>query len=358
MLHTKRAQPSDEEAGANAHSKTHHKRGRFKNIWGDDLGSGNPLNTASKILGFWTGTFTRPGLPSKSELAKLFPLAERDVKTIESPPRGAVATTWIGHSSFLVQMGGANILTDPVFSSRAEPLPYTGPWRYAPLPFEIEELPRIDIVVISHSHYDHLDLGSVRKLGNGPRWFVGLGLKKWFKDEGITNVVEMDWWEEQPSGIPGVKIACTPCKHWSARTPLDAMKSLWASWCVLCDDGTRFFFAGDTALCPVFKEIGDKYGPFTTSTIPIGAFRPREFFKTHHASPEDAVQIHLDVKSEWSVGCHWGTLRQKAHEHIMEPPNALEAELRRRSIDQGSFQVVKHGETRVVWPGTRKPGGG
>lgn len=126
---------------------------------------------------------------------------------------------------------------------------------------------------------------------------------------------------------------------------------LWASWCLRSKkDGTSVFFAGDTALCPAFEEIGKSYGPFTCAAIPIGAYLPRNFFKTHHASPEDAVQIHMDVKSELSIGCHWGTFRQKALEHVADPPRLLAAELCRLDMSSEDFCVMKHGETKVARP--------
>lgn len=182
--------------------------------------------------------------------------------------------TWIGHASFLVSVGGATFLTDPVFSSRASPLPFVGPWRYAPLPFGIDRLPKIDFVVISHSHYDHLDLASVLELSkhSNPLWCVGLGLGEWFREQGIDNVKELDWWQSFECGVETrkVTVTATPCQHWSARTPFDRMKTLWCSWHVQGPEGS-FFFAGDTALCPAFKEIRQRLGSPTVAAIPVCA---------------------------------------------------------------------------------------
>ncbi|EKX49246.1 hypothetical protein GUITHDRAFT_93321 [Guillardia theta CCMP2712] len=321
---------------------------------------------AFKVLKFMYESKTkRASLPSQEELDKYLPLSQTNWNLISAPPPSSITLTWIGHSSFLVQIGGLNFLTDPVFSNRASPVPFMGPWRYAKLPFGVEKLPKIDFVVISHSHYDHLDLDTVRKLGNGPVWYVGLGLKEWFLGEGITNVVEMDWWQSVKFGKSNVEvedsepwllalsssllqITCTPCQHWSARTPFDACKTLWCSWVVRDAGGPTFFFAGDTAHCPVFEEIRRRVGKIHCSLIPIGAYLPRKFMKDHHASPEDAVQIHLALGSSWSVGCHWGTLRQKALEHVLDPPKVVQAELERRKMKPTDFEVMKHGETRGI----------
>ena len=279
-------------------------------------------------------------LPGKAELARLFPLGRTDWDAVNKPDPACTTVTWIGHASFLVSVGGATFLTDPVFSSRASPLPFVGPWRYAPLPFGVAELPPIDFVLISHSHYDHLDLGSVLQLGNGPVWYVGLGLGSWFKAQGITNVVELDWWHsvEHRVGGSSVKVTATPSQHWSARTPFDRMTTLWCSWHVQ-GAHSSFFFAGDTALCPAFRQIRQRLGPPTVAALPIGAYLPRQFMRHHHASPQDAVEIHEDLGAQWSVGCHWGTLRQKALEHVAQPPRDLAAELARKGLPHSVFEV-------------------
>jgi L-ascorbate metabolism protein UlaG (beta-lactamase superfamily) len=172
----------------------------------------------------------------------------------------------------------------------------------------------------------------VLQLGNRPVWYVGLGLGQWFRDQDITNVKEMDWWQSAEHSLPSggkVTVTATPCQHWSARTPFDRMKTLWCSWHVQ-GPHSSFFFAGDTAMCPAFQQIRKRVGAPTVAAIPIGAYLPRDFMRHHHVSPEDAVQIHEDLGAQWSVGCHWGTLRQKALEHVAQPPRDLAAELERR----------------------------
>ncbi|KAF9145464.1 hypothetical protein BGX30_008681 [Mortierella sp. GBA39] len=239
---------------------------------------------------------------------------------------GQITTTWLGHACFLVQVDGVNILFDPVFSDRCSPSQLAGPKRITPPPCKLDELPRIDIVVISHNHYDHLDLTTIQRLQNDhkPFFYVPLGNKAWFHSIGIKDkVTECDWTE-------GVK-------------------------------PTKVFFGGDTGYryvpkgadenamphCPAFKEIGDRIGPFDLSMIPIGAYSPRWFMSPIHCSPEDAVRVHEDIKSKRSVGMHWGTWIL-TDEDVSEPPKRLEAEMKSRGHDPNSFNVVSIGETLVV----------
>lgn len=190
-----------------------------------------------------------------------------------------VRVTWLGHATVLVEMEELVFLTDPIFSSRASPSQYLGPKRFRHPPCTIGQLPPIDAVLISHNHYDHLDYGSVAALnerfGNELRWFVPLGLLDWMQKCGCENVIELDWWEE--NCVPGhdeVTFVFTPAQHWCKRTLLDDNKVLWGSWSVL-GPWNRFFFAGDTGYCSVFKEIGKRFGPFDLAAIPIGAYEPR-----------------------------------------------------------------------------------
>ena len=160
------------------------------------------------------------------------------------------------------------------------------------------------------NHYDHLDLGSVKALharfGHALAWYVPLGLRPWFKSRGITNVTELDWWQEAAHGGSGVRVALTPAQHWSIRTPWSKKQSLWGGWAVL-GPRLRFWFTGDTGYCNVFPEIGERLGPFDLSLIPTGAYEPRWFMKPQHTDPGEAVAIHQEVRSMRSVACHLAT---------------------------------------------------
>ncbi|KAL4612710.1 N-acyl-phosphatidylethanolamine-hydrolyzing phospholipase D-like [Arapaima gigas] len=273
-------------------------------------------------------------------------------KPHESGQTGAgLRVTWLGHASVLVEMDGLVVLTDPVFSQRASPVQFAGPRRFRGPPCSVAQLPKVHAVLISHTHYDHLDARSVAALnarfGGELRWFVPLGLLDWMQRCGCENVIELDWWEE--NCVPGhdeVTFVCTPCQHWCKRTPLDDNRVLWGSWAVL-GPSNRFFFAGDTGYCSAFQEIGQRFGPFDLAAVPIGAYLPRDFLKPQHVDPEEAVQIHLDLRARRSVGIHWGTFAL-AHEYYLEPPVRLREAAERNGLKEEDFFVLHHGESRLL----------
>ncbi len=228
--------------------------------------------------------------------------------------------TWIGHATVLVQYQGINVLTDPIFSERASPFSFMGPKRATPPSLSIDQLPPIDFVVISHNHYDHLDAYTVKTLGDQATWLVPLGYKQWFADQGVSNVVEFDWWNTHKIGAASV--TATPSQHWSGRSLTDRYNALWASWSVQIGE-FKFWFAGDTGYNDkIFKEIGERFGSFDLALIPVGGYDPRWFMKEMHVNPEEAVQLHTDIRSNYSVGIHWGTFPLTS-EPIDEPPTRL-----------------------------------
>ncbi|BFZ10582.1 hypothetical protein BsWGS_13621 [Bradybaena similaris] len=290
-------------------------------------------------------------IPNKEELDKTLPVMVPDLSEFSSSPVTGIRHMWIGHASSLVQFDGITLLTDPIFSDRCSPSQWFGNKRYRPPPCRIEDLPQVDFVLISHNHYDHLDHNSIlalnKRFGDQLKWYVPMGLKKWMNDCEVKNVVELSWWQEHvPDGHSDVKIVSTPCQHWCKRTPTDTNKVLWTSWCVV-GPKHRFYFAGDTGYCPGFKQIGKRYGPFTLSTIPIGAYHPRSFLSPQHVDPVQAVDIHNDVLSQKSVGIHWGTFAL-SYEFYLEPREAVKEELQKRGMDPESFITVNHGEIIVV----------
>jgi N-acyl-phosphatidylethanolamine-hydrolysing phospholipase D len=253
--------------------------------------------------------------------------------------------TWIGHATVLVQTDGLNILTDPQWSERASPVSWGGPRRLSPPGLAFEHLPRIDVVLISHDHYDHLDLATVKRLAaaHNPLFLVPLGLKAWFADNGMTRVEELDWWQERAHGA--VKFVCVPAQHFSQRTLRDANRRLWASWAVLSPQ-RRFYFSGDTGYFTGFRDAGERLGPFDVAALAIGAYLPAEIMKYVHLTPEEAVQAFLDLKARTLLCIHWGTF-DLAEEPLDEPPRRMQAEIQRRNIDSSRAWIFEIGETRA-----------
>jgi N-acyl-phosphatidylethanolamine-hydrolysing phospholipase D len=260
--------------------------------------------------------------------------------------RSARSVTWLGHASVLVQTSGLNIVTDPVFSERVSPVQFAGPKRMVPLAITLDQLPEIDIVLISHNHYDHLDRASVKQLdarAKGNTLFVvPLGLKKWFANEGITNVREMDWWESFTH--KGSTIHFTPAQHWSKRTLWNANHTLWGSF-VVQDRDWKFLYISDSGYSQDFKDIGAKLGPFDFAAIPIGAYEPRWFMRAQHCDPEEAVQIMRDVRAKEAMGVHWGTFIV-TDEPLDEPPKRLAQVLAAQNVPTAQFRAWAHGETK------------
>jgi N-acyl-phosphatidylethanolamine-hydrolysing phospholipase D len=216
---------------------------------------------------------------------------------------------------------------------------------------DISDLPEIDAVIISHDHYDSLDSASVLALSKHNRqryltFIVPLGMKDWFDDLDLDSirVVELDW--GQSHKINTVSFTAEPSQHWSKRGLFDSYQRLWASWVIEGKDN-RIFFAGDTGYAKHFKNIGDKYGQFDLALLPIGAYEPRWFMKNHHVNPEEAVKIHLDIRSRHSVAMHWGTFIL-TDEPLDEPPGKLAEALIKHRIDESDFEVYQHGETRFL----------
>lgn len=340
--------------GLEAFLPPHHKASktlfgsRFDNPW-----STWEERTFSDVLK-WTRERHKSGIPTGGYLsycrsptaedwAAAFPLAVPDVQALESPATNAVQALWIGHATVLVQLEGLTFLTDPVFEDRCSPLPFLGPGRVVAPALDLSDLPTVDAVLISHNHYDHLCKRSIRKLhsrfGNKLRFYVPLGLARWFHKLDITNVVELDWWEEVEH-IPNVRIIFTPAQHWSIRKPWDRKATLWGGWAICAS--TSFWFAGDTGYAPVFKEIGERLGPFDLAAIPTGAYSPRWFMKPQHVDPIEAVMIHQDVQSKRSIAIHCLCF-PLTDEPMDEPISLLEEAVDEAGLSKDSFVTLKIG---------------
>lgn len=266
----------------------------------------------------------------------------------------APVVTWLGHVSMLLQVAGLNVLIDPTLASHAGPLGRFGAQRRVPPPLAPEQLPRIDAVLVSHNHYDHLcsaTLARLRAAGQSPRFIVPLGLKDWFLRRGMEDTVELDWWESVELA-PGVCVHFTPAQHWSRRSLNDTNASLWGGYLLEWSRSDaagpwRFLFPGDTGYSDDFKAIRQRIGVVDFLALPIGAYLPRDFMKPMHVNPADAVQLMLDVQARQAMGVHWGTfaLTQEAFDH---PPRDLAAALAERGVPAERVWLMRHGETRAI----------
>jgi len=228
---------------------------------------------------------------------------------------------WIGHSTVLINIEGALILTDPMFSKYAAPFRWFGPKRFFNSPIKVEELPFLDAVLISHNHYDHLDKESILQLnGITKKFIVPLGVGSNLKSWGITSskIIEKNWWDIFELNSK-VKIITTPAQHFSGRGLFDRNKSLWASF-VIKSENHSIYFGGDSGYFPGYKEIGEKYGPFEITILPIGAYN--KMWKSIHTNSQEAVQAHIDLKGDLLLPIHWGTFNLALHSWI-EPVEEL-----------------------------------
>ena len=249
--------------------------------------------------------------------------------------------TWLGHASFLIQLDGVNILTDPNWSERASPVSFAGPRRLVPPGIRFEDLPPIHAVIISHDHYDHLDEATVLRLAreHRPRFFVPLGLAAWLADRGVENVVERDWWER--AELRGVTFVCTPAQHSSGRGLHDQNERLWASWAVL-GAARRLYFAGDTGYYPGLKEIA-RLGPFDLALLPIGGYSRLDGGHPNHLNPEEAVRLFEDLGARLMVPMHWGTFDLN-REPADEPPARLRAAALAAGVER-RIEPLRPGQT-------------
>ena len=268
------------------------------------------------------------------------------------PPRvgpGELRVPFINHATTLVQIDGINILTDPVWSDRVGPVSFLGPTRVRPPGIRFEDLPEIDVVVVSHNHYDHLDIPTLRRVGeaHNPRFFVGLGNAPILHKERIGNVVELDWWQTVELRN-GVKLTAVPAQHGSNRGMADRNRTLWAGY-VFEGEGGYVYFAGDTGFGPHFTGIRERFGSPRLAILPIGAFRPEWFMHPVHVSPPEAVQAHLVLGAYRSVGMHFGTFRM-ADDGQDEPVQKLVSARAREGVHEDHFWILDFGEGRDVPP--------
>lgn len=336
-------------------ARPHHTPEGFKN---------NYLGSVTKSQGdFFRWQYQRlvDGLPKPPQTPT--PTLLPDLALIQANGNAATpalmkpAITWVGHATMLVQANGLNVLTDPIFSERASPIQSVGPKRAQAPGLSLAQLPPIDVVLISHNHYDHLDKNSVLALSNRAQastlFLVPLGVKALFDDLNIKNVKELDWWDSV--NVKGVEFNFTPVQHWSARGLGDRSQTLWGGWAVLGAQ-THWYFSGDTGYSQDFvdtqkrfadRQTAAKGGGFDLALIAVGAYEPRWFMKDQHVNPAEAVQIHHDLRAKRSVGVHWGTFNL-TDEPLDQPPKDLALAVKERGLAADAFTVMAVGETRVL----------
>ena len=265
------------------------------------------------------------------------------------PPPGLAAAdrisvTFIGHSTFLVQAGGIRILFDPIWSERCSPIWFVGPRRVRSPGQRLDALPGVDLLLVSHNHYDHMDLRTLRQVRK--RWSpvaaTGLDNARHLAKAGIRSAVELDWWES--AELAGARVTYVPAQHFSARGLYDRNVSLWGGFVVEAG-GTVIYFAGDSGYSPYFAEIGRRFPRIDLALLPIGAYEPRWFMRQHHVDPEEAVRAHLDLGARRSIGMHFGTF-QLTDEAIGAPVLGLREARARAGIPEDDFDVQAFGETR------------
>lgn len=262
---------------------------------------------------------------------------------VPSIAEASAVVTFIGHSTWLIQTGAGNLITDPMYSLRAGPFNVLGPRRVRAPAVPFDDLPPISVVLLSHNHYDHCDLPTLRRLARrfDPLAVTPVGNARLVKSTGIRHVEERDWWGKVP--LPALDITLTPAQHFSARGPFDRNRALWCGFHI-DTGGVRLFFAGDTGYGPFFREIRQQLGPTDLALLPIGAYEPRWFMKDIHMNPAEAVQAHLDVEARQSLAMHFGTF-QLTPEAIDDPLIALAEARRVRQIPDTTFRTLEWGES-------------
>ena len=257
-----------------------------------------------------------------------------------------VALTFVGHATFLVQVGTTNVLIDPVYAERASPVTFAGPRRVRAPGVRFDDLPAISLVLLSHNHYDHCDLGTLRALDRRFHpWLVApIGNGPLLRSAGIRKVEELDWWQ-RASAAP-LPITLTPAQHFSARGPSDRNRALWGGFLIEAR-GRRILFVGDTGYGPHFREIAARLSPVDLALLPIVAYEPRWFMKDIHMNPAEAVQAHLDLGARRSLGMHWGTF-QLTPEGVDEPVRELTKALQERGVPAQQFRPAEVGTSISV----------
>lgn len=313
--------------------------GRFRNLPGSPA---REANYKDFLTFFWKRLRARNSSP---EIPHGHILEKHDVFNQLTAHQNNNSLTWLGHSSFLISLNGKNILTDPYLTQTAGIGPI-GPKRYVPPGLAIEELPKIDVIVISHSHYDHLDITTLKQLPNKDHTqvIVPLHLGKLIKRAGFIHVHEKDWHDKVV--IDDLTITVLPVIHWSRRTLFDMNKTLWAGYHIATTQSS-LVFSGDTAYGEMFATLGEEYGPVDYALLPIGAYEPKKIMSASHTNPEQAVQLAQAIQANTLVGMHWGTI-VLSEEPAFEPPIRFRQAALEAGFIEDNIWILAIGETRAL----------
>lgn len=332
------------EAGTFDPALPPHRNARgFHNPPGSPRGRGTALQWLRFLRDFGLSRSAKvpPVLPYDHVLDEEHALAQLAAQ------QGRDSLTWLGHACFLIRIGGHTVLTDPYLSDYASPVPGLGPRRYAGTGIGLDRLPPVDMILLSHNHYDHLDKLALQRLAarnNEAHFLVPLGLAGMIRRLGFRNVRELDWGDLYTEGP--LSVTALPAVHFSSRTPFDRNRTLWCGF-ALASARHRVYFAGDTGWGPVFDHVGERYGPFDLGLVPIGAYDPRELMQAVHANPEEALRIGLAMRAERIVAMHWGTIALTT-EPAFEPPQRFLAAARAAKLTEDQAWVMAIGETRAL----------
>ncbi|WP_217547835.1 MBL fold metallo-hydrolase [Streptomyces sp. GbtcB6] len=296
-----------------------------------------PLPGLKAMARFAREGSVRPGREGLADVRRL-PFEPGPLPRVDA---GTVSVTWAGHASWVLRIGGLTVLTDPVWSRRI----LGTPARITPVGVPWETLPRVDAVVISHNHYDHLDAPTLRRLPRDTPVFVPAGLGRWFRRRRFTTVTELDWWEA--AELSGVRFDFVPAHHWSKRTLTDTCHSLWGGWVLTAPDGGRVYFAGDTGYGHWFSRIGRRYPGIDLALMPIGAYDPRWWLSDVHLDPEEAVRATEDLGARHMAPMHWGTFILSA-EPVLEPLTRVRAAWEKAGREREDLWDLPVGGSRVL----------
>lgn len=316
------------------------RTGRYANFGGVEAPSpGTILKWGLRL-----GPTEEPAVERSRVRAGAAPCVAPDLARIAAPAVDGIQFTWVGHSTWLIQAGGLNILTDPIWSTHCAPVPWPTVRRRTPPGVALEQLPRIHLVLVSHSHYDHCDVPTLRRLGSSPVYAVPAGLSGFVGRHTGGRVHEAEW--GQVFAVAGAKLTAVPALHFSARKGWDRNITLWCGW-LLEVAGRRIYFAGDTGMAPFFGELGAWFratGGIDVAILPIGAYQPRWVMTPVHCTAADAVDIHRLLGARQSLATHWGTF-VLTEEPLCEPPVLLADTLRARGVPAEAFRTLAVGET-------------